>query len=287
LIKKNGVYTKITGHKLPSDGAAYNKSLETLFPKFILKKMNLPASDANKRVQFLQKETKTKAAFYFNYQLTDSLDKREEEKCIPFSFERYKLTPEQVQTTGVADWDTSFNSSTVPVYDLRAKISPGYFADGVNFAGHFSVVSWSCGKKCQEHAIVDAQTGRIIKTGLHSQYGADFKLNSLLLVLNPYSAILGPTSSIVTQYYLIVENDRVPELKLICSYSENGKLSVSSTPIVDSTIKNEIASSFLLEIEKRYLSKSKDQCATMLIKCEEDERVFTDETGCGCESGGL
>jgi hypothetical protein len=266
--------------------------VEALFPKPVLKKMNLSASDANKRIEFLEKEIRSKAAFYFNYQLPDPLSKREEEKCVPYSFERYKLTPEQLQTGTVSDWDTPYNSSTFPNYDLRAKIAPTYFAGSINFAGHFTVVSWECGRKCQEHAVVDTKTGRIIKTGLRSQYGADFKLNSLVLVLNPYSTMLEPAPGTATQFYILDEHDTRPVLKLVCSYTEPGKTvsPVTTTISGDSDSESLTTSTDSLDLPatqggKRYMGKSKEQCATMLIKCEANEQVFIDEEGCGCTSG--
>lgn len=289
LEKENERYKKIVDHKLPEEGKNYARSLNTLIPKEILDKINIKGQEYNKRNELLQKEVKTKAAYYFNYQLPGSLEDIEKEKCIPYSFEKYKIPPDQIQSTGIADWDTTYNSSTVPVYDLRAKIAPGYFGGTVNFAGHFIVVSWSCGKKCQEHAVVDSLTGRIVKTGLRSQYGAEFKLNSLVLVLNPYSAIIEPSQEITTQYYLMEESDRgVPRLNLVCGYNDKvGKINSFTTSSLENVPESRnihlSTTSSLENSQKRYLSNSKEECTVMLIRCLENEQVFVDDKGCGCE----
>src|SRR2546423_11174330 len=34
-------------------------------------------------------------------------------------------------------------------------------AGGVNFAGHFTIVTWGCGTQCQSYAVIDASTGRV------------------------------------------------------------------------------------------------------------------------------
>jgi hypothetical protein len=56
---------------------------------------------------------------------------------------------------------------------------------GPNFAGRFVVASWGCGTSCQEHAVTDVASGRIVAFGLASQFGAEYRLDSRLLILNP------------------------------------------------------------------------------------------------------
>ncbi len=225
--EKNGKYAKVIDYKVPAEGSGYAASLAKIFPKNILSKINLNNAESNKRNSLLQKEVKSKAAQYFNFKLTDSVEKTQEEKCTVYSFEKYKIGPSEIQNTGLATWDTAFNSSTVPNYDLRAKIATRYFAGEVNFAGHYAVVSWECGKKCQEHAVVDGKTGRIVKTGIISEYGLEFKLNSLVLVVNPYNAILAPDpQNLVTSYYIIDDSGADPDLKLLCEYNHAGSAAI-------------------------------------------------------------
>lgn len=55
---------------------------------------------------------------------------------------------------------------------------------GPNFAGHYTVVSWGCGSNCESNTIVDALTGRVYD-GIGDERGADFRLNSNLVIADP------------------------------------------------------------------------------------------------------
>jgi hypothetical protein len=54
-------------------------------------------------------------------------------------------------------------------------------AEGPNFAGHYTVVTWGCGTGCQIAAVVDARTGRLSEQTLLSANGLQFRRNSRLL----------------------------------------------------------------------------------------------------------
>ena len=54
---------------------------------------------------------------------------------------------------------------------------------GVNFAGHYTLVTWGCGSPCQRSAIVDRKTGEIFD-GLETTYGIDFKKDSRMIIKN-------------------------------------------------------------------------------------------------------
>lgn len=67
--------------------------------------------------------------------------------------------------------------------------------DGVNFAGHYTVVQWGCGAGCLDAAIVDAKTGSVYFPGETSDFAVwfwgdkdydalQFKPNSRLIVLS-------------------------------------------------------------------------------------------------------
>src|SRR5262249_54541160 len=43
---------------------------------------------------------------------------------------------------------------------FRVKVAQG-LANGPNFAGHYSVVEWGCGRDCVEFVIADTMTGRL------------------------------------------------------------------------------------------------------------------------------
>jgi hypothetical protein len=56
-------------------------------------------------------------------------------------------------------------------------------AEGINFAGKYTMVTWGCGSPCQGMALVDRETGRI-RTGYGSSLGIGFRKNSRLIIVN-------------------------------------------------------------------------------------------------------
>ena len=67
---------------------------------------------------------------------------------------------------------------------FHEKITETVGRQGLNFAGRYSLVSWSCGKDCQNVAIVDLKTGAVY-TGPAATNGYAFQKRSRLLVVNP------------------------------------------------------------------------------------------------------
>jgi hypothetical protein len=73
----------------------------------------------------------------------------------------------------------------------RTMIRDGVKDEGVNFAGHYSLVIWGCGSSCMSFAIVDVITGQVfdppfeaistLESG-NAYEGLVFKKNSRLLV---------------------------------------------------------------------------------------------------------
>lgn len=78
-------------------------------------------------------------------------------------------------------------------YSFRTRLREGY-AEGVNFAGHYTLVGWGCGTGCIDAAIIDAKTGKIyfpdelggmvVYFWSDSDEALSFKPNSRLLVLS-------------------------------------------------------------------------------------------------------
>ena len=67
---------------------------------------------------------------------------------------------------------------------FRTVIREG--AEGVpNFAGHLRVVEWGCGSGCQKFAIVDKRTGDIHMFERAATFGASFRSDSRLFIINP------------------------------------------------------------------------------------------------------
>lgn len=68
--------------------------------------------------------------------------------------------------------------------DIVAFIRKDYSIENPNFNSTYKIVSWSCGSPCQMVAVFDSRTGKIIDT-FSTSAGADYRLSSRLLVLNP------------------------------------------------------------------------------------------------------
>jgi hypothetical protein len=71
----------------------------------------------------------------------------------------------------------------------RTQIKNQCKSEGVNFAGHFTVVYWGCGSSCMVIAIVDRITGRIFYSGLLSEpysafYGFKSNPDSKMIIFN-------------------------------------------------------------------------------------------------------
>ncbi len=75
------------------------------------------------------------------------------------------------------------SDAEAPTY--RTRLREGA-RKGPNFARHYTVVSWGCGSNCEATMIVDAITGRVYG-GFGDERGAEFKLNSNLVIADPGS----------------------------------------------------------------------------------------------------
>jgi len=96
-------------------------------------------------------------------------------------------------------------SGNAPALDFKTTIRR-QAAEGPNFAGHYTVVSWGCGSACQQNAVVDAKTGLIVAYNLMTTGGAEYRLDSRLLIARVPSPDAEPTPDIA-QYYVMREGD--------------------------------------------------------------------------------
>ena len=55
--------------------------------------------------------------------------------------------------------------------------------EGVNFAGHYTLIYWGCGTACQYGVVVDRKTGEIFSDYI-SSLGSEFRVDSELIILN-------------------------------------------------------------------------------------------------------
>lgn len=56
-------------------------------------------------------------------------------------------------------------------------------AEGINFAGHYTLVIWGCGTSCQSSVLVDRKTGRIFD-GYVTSLGSEFRKDSNMIIKN-------------------------------------------------------------------------------------------------------
>nr|WP_297785153.1 hypothetical protein [uncultured Allomuricauda sp.] len=92
------------------------------------------------------------------------------------SFEDYSV---EVYEGELAEPDFSTNPDAE---NFVTRIKEGC-AKGINFAGHYTLVSWGCGSPCQTGVIVDRITGEIYD-GPVTSLGSEFKKDSKLLIKN-------------------------------------------------------------------------------------------------------
>jgi hypothetical protein len=92
----------------------------------------------------------------------------------------------------------SFEKYSVPIYkgelkdpDFKTNPEAKSFItrikegckEGVNFAGHYTLIYWGCGTACQYGVVVDRKTGKIFN-GYLSSLGSEFKADSKLIIFN-------------------------------------------------------------------------------------------------------
>ncbi|APV50414.1 hypothetical protein BWI17_12340 [Betaproteobacteria bacterium GR16-43] len=75
-------------------------------------------------------------------------------KPIP-TFDQYPATPVTIETPVAVRLDSHPMAST-----FRTVLEEGA-KKGPNFAGHYTVVTWGCGARCLQLAIIDARTGAV------------------------------------------------------------------------------------------------------------------------------
>ncbi len=115
---------------------------------------------------------------------------------------------------------TSFNDYQVTVY--KGKLADPDFstdpdakrfitriknecANGINFAGQYTLVTWGCGSPCQSGVVVDRKTGEIFG-GYGTALGSEFKKDSKMIIRN-VGAIDTTTSLIEVCAYCDVNHE--------------------------------------------------------------------------------
>lgn len=107
----------------------------------------------------------------------DYMDVEIYRKYHPIStFEDYEVP---VYEGALAEPDFSSNPS---VKDFSDRIKEGC-EEGINFAGHYTLIYWGCGTACQSGVIVDRKTGKIYD-GFVTSLGSEFQKDSKMIIMN-------------------------------------------------------------------------------------------------------
>ncbi len=81
---------------------------------------------------------------------------------------------------------------------------------GINFAGRYVIAEWGCGTGCQDHAIVDVATGKIVQYGLVSARGLEYAADSRLLIVNiPKASAEATDGDVATDYYELRDGELI------------------------------------------------------------------------------
>ncbi len=114
----------------------------------------------------------------------------------------------------------------------RTKLREG-LKEGINFSGHYSIVSWGCGVECVGFLIVDRDTGKVYGIEGENQHpisnrGLEFRVDSRLLIVDPQCGendnpcvSLGRLNNPI-RYYLMGESGLKPIHKIPCR-QQSGK----------------------------------------------------------------
>jgi hypothetical protein len=140
----------------------------------------------------------------------DKIDFNLKKEGCNFDFEDFKTEKVTINNPEV-DFETKPDA-----FNFETKIREAVDG-GPNFAGRYVYAGWGCGTNCESAAIVNAKTGEIVEYGLINSLGADYKVNSRLLILNPKqkpdsTENEGVLSEVKSKYFLMGED----QLLLLC-----------------------------------------------------------------------
>jgi hypothetical protein len=112
-------------------------------------------------------------------------------------FADYKVPVEKIETPRI-------NLRSNPVgRKYRSQIRDTVKTQGVNFAGHYTIVRWGCGTDCTYLAIVDLHSGKIWHDpDLIATRGFVFRADSTLIIVDPWDGAGDFLPKVPTEYYV-------------------------------------------------------------------------------------
>jgi hypothetical protein len=135
-------------------------------------------------------------------------------------YNRYRITTEEYRSSGNYSVGNLYRGRLAPLDEsshadargFRTAIRKG-MEEGVNFAGKYTVVSIGCGTGCQQHYVVDRETGKVLDK-VQSSIGARYSADSRLFIVNPPdSAINYEACNQCTPQAFVFENDKFRKLE--------------------------------------------------------------------------
>ncbi|MER2996827.1 hypothetical protein [Pontibacter populi] len=106
-------------------------------------------------------------------------------------YQRYRITTEEYENSGNYNVANMYRGKLAPADEASHTDAHAFknalregMAKGVNFAGKYTVVTVGCGTACQQHFIVDRESGKIVEK-IEGSTGAKYSPNSRIFILNP------------------------------------------------------------------------------------------------------
>ncbi len=125
-------------------------------------------------------------------------------------FENYAVTTKFIGEIAPVDYSSNENA-----YNFRGQIKE-QVKNGVNFAGHYIVVTWGCGTDCQAGVIVNAVDGKVYNlpfTTTVASCGLKFNTDSSLFITDAdQSCVNGFNLSNIRTRYYNWENNKFTEI---------------------------------------------------------------------------
>lgn len=109
----------------------------------------------------------------------------------PEIYQRYRLRMDAYQSDEAFRVKEAYKGRLAPL-DQESHTDAGKFRtalqnglkQGINFAGHYTVVTVGCGTTCQEHYVVDRTDGKVLDK-VQSSVGAKYSADSRIFIVNP------------------------------------------------------------------------------------------------------
>lgn len=124
---------------------------------------------------------------------------REDSLTVPYAdssdlYNRYRITTDEYLNSrkyGVGNYYegklADLDEKSHPEASRYGTMLQQGLQEGVNFAGKYTVISIGCGTSCQQHFVVDRESGQVLDK-LQGSMGARYSRESRLFILNPPDA---------------------------------------------------------------------------------------------------